>query len=406
MDSGIRLRVNKTIVGILISRLWSRSAVFLLTLLELPFILLFYVLMSVCLFFFCSGGTLDVTVHEIDNDGSIKEIYQVTGGPYGGIKVNEEFERLLDELFGAEKLKRYREQYPSDWLSLMNEFEGKKRGKRILDSGLMTNIRLPRSFVSLVTQSRSSAMERYGTMEIKLKNNEYLSLSSGIMKKLFTPVVDQIKEHLKSLHRKPQLAKVQSMLFVGGFTDSVFLQEEIKKEFSRRYTVLIPHNANAVVVQGAVMFGKKPAKITQRVMSTTYGAKCSRDFIEGFHPEEKKFVADGIELCGDLFSCFVKEKRVVKVGEKIKKTFHPVEAKTKSLAFGFYVTSDPKTQFTTDPGVTKIGSLSVRSPDTRKGKDRDIEVSMYFGGTEITATAWDISSGNRAQTTLDFFCRS
>ena len=363
-------------------------------------------LVSVYVCCICLGGTLDVTVHEIDDEGGIKEIYQVTGGPYGGIKVNEQFESLLDELFGAERLKQYREQSPSDWLSLMNEFEGKKRGKRILDSSLMTNIRLPRSFVSLVTQSRSSAMERYGTMEIKLKNNEYLSLSSGIMKKLFTSVVDQIKEHLKSLHRKPQLAKVQSMLFVGGFADSVFLQEEIKKEFSRRYTVLIPHNANAVVVQGAVMFGKKPAKITQRVMSTTYGAECARDFIEGFHPDEKKFVADGVEKCGDLFFCFVKEKRVVKVGEKVKKTFRPTEAKTKSLTFDFYVTSDPKTQFTTDPEATKIGSLKVRSPDTWRGKDRDIEVCMYFGGTEITATAWDISSGNRAQTTLDFFCQS
>ena len=371
-------------------------------------LLLFYVLMLVFVYVCCiySGGTLDVTVHEIDDDGSIKEIFQVTGGPYGGIKVNEQFESLLDELFGAERLNQYRWQFPSDWLSLMNEFEGKKRGKRILDGCLMTNIRLPRSFVSLVTQSRSSAMERYGSKEVKLKNNEYLSLSSGIMKKLFTPVVDRIKDHLKSLQRNPQLAKVQSMLFVGGFADSSFLQEEIKREFSGRYTVLIPHHSNAVVVQGAVMFGKKPAKITQRVMSTTYGANCSRDFIEGFHPEEKKFVADGIEKCGDLFSCFVKEKRVVKVGEKIKKTFHPVKAKKKSLSFGFYVTSEADTQFVTDPGVTKIGSLKVKSPDTWRGRDRDIEVSMYFGGTEITATAWDISSGNRAQTTLDFFCRS
>lgn len=354
----------------------------------------------------CSGGTLDVTVHEIEDDGTIKEIYQVTGGPYGGIKVNEQFEGLLDDLFGAAKLRQYRQQFPSDWLSLMNDFEGKKRGKRILDSGLMTNIRLPRSFVSLVTQSRNSAMERYGSKEIRLKNNEYLSLSSVIMKRLFTPVVDQIKEHLKSLHKKPQLVKVRTMLLVGGFADSAYLQEEIKREFSGSCTVLIPHHANAVVVQGAVMFGKKPTKITQRVMSTTYGADCSRDFIQGFHPEDKKFVVDGVEMCNDLFSCFVREKQLVKTGERIKKTYQPLRAKKDLLTVGFYITSNPDTQFITDPGVTKIGSLSVQSPDTWKGKDRDIEVSLYFGGTEITATAWDVSSGNKAQTTLNFFCKS
>ena len=370
--------------------------------------MLSYVFLLTCVLVccICSGGTLDVTVHEIDDDGSIKEIYQVTGGPYGGIKVNEQFESLLNELFGAEKLKQYREQFPSDWLSLMNEFEGKKRGKRILDSSLMTNIRLPRSFVSLVTQSRSSAMERYGSKEIKLKNNEYLSLSSGMMKKLFTPVVDRIKEHLKSLLGKPQLAKVLTMILVGGFADSAFLQEEMKKEFSRKCTVLIPHNANAVVVQGAVTFGKKPAKIAQRVMSTTYGADCSKDFIEGFHPEEKKFFVDGTEKCRGVFKCFVKENKVVKVGERITKKYHPLRPDRDTLSFGFYVTSDPHTQFITDPGVTKIGKLKVKSPDTWRGKDRVIEVSMYFGGTEITATAWDVSSGNKAQTTLDFLCRS
>ena len=330
----------------------------------------------------------------------------MTGGPYGGIKVNEQFENLLDELFGAEKLKKYRKQFPSDWLSLMNEFEGKKRGKRILDSGLMTNIRLPRSFVSLVNQTRSSAMERYGDKEVRLKNNEYLSLSSVMMKKLFTPVVDRIKEHLKSLQRKPQLSKVQLMLLVGGFADSAFLQEEIKKEFSERCKVLVPHHANIVVVQGAVIFGKQPAKITQRVMSITYGADCMTNFIEGFHPEEKKFLVDGIEKCNDIFWCFVKENKVVKVGERIQKTYHPLRQSSKALHVGFYVTSNPDTLFVTDPGVTQIGSLGVQSPDTWRGKDREIEVSMFFGGTEITATAWDISSDNKAQTTLDFFYRS
>ena len=322
-----------------------------------------------------------MTVHEMQGDGTIKEIHKVTGGPYGGIYVNQRFESLLEELFTARKLQTYREQFPSDWLSLMNEFEAKKRGKRILDSSLMTNIRLPRSFVSLINQTKSSAMERYGEKEVKLKNNEYLSLSSGMMKKLFYPVVESIKEHLKTLMKQPRLSKVQTMLLVGGFAEAAFLQEEIKREFSAKCTVLIPHQA------------------------TTYGAGCTRDFIEGVHPEEKKFIADGVEKCGDLFSCFVKENEVVKLGQRITKRYHPLYANRKEIHTSFYVTGNPETLFTTDPGVTRIGSVVVKSPDTWKGKDRDIEVSMYFGGTEITAKSLDVSSGNEAETTLDFFCR-
>ena len=347
-----------------------------------------------------------MTVHEVQGDGTIKEVHKVTGGPYGGMYVNQQFESLLEELFGARKLEAYRKQFPSDWLSLMNEFEGKKRGKRILDSSLMTNFRLPRSFVSMVNQTRIPAMERYGEKEIKLKNNEYLSLSSGMVKKLFTPVVGKIKQHLKTLMKQPQLSKVQIMLLVGGFSEAAFLQEEIKSEFSARCRILIPHQATIAVVQGAVIFGKMPARITERVISTTYGKSTTTGFIEGVHPEEKKFVADGIELCNDIFSCFVKENEVVKLGQRITKTYHPTTAIQTRVAFGFYVTSNPETKFVTDPGAIKIGSVTVQSPDTSKGKDRDIEVSMYFGGTEITATSCDVSSGNKVQTTLDFFCRT
>ena len=347
-----------------------------------------------------------MTVHEIQDDGTIKEIHKVSGGPYGGIFVNQRFASLLEELFGAQRLETYRKQFPSDWLCLMNEFEGKKRGKRILDSSLMTNIRLPRSFVSLVKQTQSPAMERYGEKEIKLKSNEYLSLSSGMMRKLFTPVVDSIKQHLRNVLRKPQLSKVQTMLLVGGFAESVFLQEEIRKKFSGRCKILVPQHASIAVAQGAVIFGKKPTKITERVISTTYGVHCWLDFIPGVHPEEKKSVEFGIERCLDVFHCFVKENEVIKLGQRITKTYHPPTANATRISIGFHITSNPNTAFITDPGVTKIGSIEVQSPDTRGGGNRDIEVSMYFGGTEITAAAWDVSSGNKAQTTLDFFCQS
>ncbi len=344
-----------------------------------------------------------MTVHAIQEDGNIKEIHKVTGGPYGGIKVNQQFEALLDELFGAQELQKYRKQYPSDWLCLMNEFEGKKRGERILDDKLMTNVRLPRSFVSLANQSRSRAMSRYGEKEIKIKNNEYLALSSGVMKQLFVPVIGGIKRHLKTLQREPKLLEVKTMLLVGGFADSALLQKEIKNEFSRKFRLLIPNHATIAVVQGAVIFGKKPAKITERVMRTTYGANSARTFIPGVHREEKKFIVDGIEKCHDVFNLFVRENVAVRIGHKITSNYTPLRATDTELTYSFYAASNPDAKYVTDPGMTKIGSVVVHSPDTWRGKNRKIEVSMYFGRTEITASAKDVSTGNVARTILDFF---
>jgi hypothetical protein len=32
----------------------------------------------------CGGGTVDITVHEMDSEsGKLKELYKATGGPYG-----------------------------------------------------------------------------------------------------------------------------------------------------------------------------------------------------------------------------------------------------------------------------------------------------------------------------------
>jgi len=323
----------------------------------------------------------------------------VTGGPFGGIKVNQRFEALLNELLDSRKLQTYRKQNPSDWHCLMNEFEGKKKGERILDSKVMTNIRLPRSFVSLANQCWRS---RYGEKEVKLRNNEYLALSSDVMKKLFAPVIEDIKKHLRSLQRNQQLSKVKTMLLVGGFADSALLQKEIRSEFSRMFRVLIPNHAAIAVVQGAVMFGKKPSKITERVVRTTYGAACARDFIPGVHREEYKFVADGIEKCNSLFALFARENDTVRTGQKITSNYTLLRATDINIALDFYATSNPDEEYVTDPGMTKIGSVTVQSPDTWRGKDRIIEVSMYFGRTEITAAAKDVSSGNVARTILDF----
>ena len=55
-----------------------------------------------------------MTVHEIRDEGNIKEIYRVTEGPYGGMYVNQRLETLLEELFGVQRIQKFKKQRPSD----------------------------------------------------------------------------------------------------------------------------------------------------------------------------------------------------------------------------------------------------------------------------------------------------
>lgn len=342
-----------------------------------------------------------MAVHQIADSGTIKEIYKITGGSHGGLKVNQGFKELLSELMGEENVVTYERENPCDWLALINDFEGKKQGFRVSkERGI--NIRLPASFRYLTSRINSSALQSYGSAKINFRN-EYMKLAPDVMKGLFRPVLSEIKNHLKRLLQRPQLSRVKTMFLVGGFSDSELLRQEIGSEFSDRYLILAPRNAGIAVLKGAVMFGKNPAKIAERVVSITYGASCCRKFDKSIHPEEKRFVVDGRDMCKDLFNLFVKEDEVARLGGEVKRLYVPLHADDTLMSFGFYVATNPSTKFITEEGVTKIGSVNVESPDISRGQDRDIEVFMHFGGTEIVATAVDVTSGNKAETSLNFF---
>ncbi|CAH1264037.1 HSPA12B [Branchiostoma lanceolatum] len=54
----------------------------------------------------CGGGTVDITVYEISENGKVKEVTTASGGDWGGTKVDEEFLKLLDKIFGADIMAR------------------------------------------------------------------------------------------------------------------------------------------------------------------------------------------------------------------------------------------------------------------------------------------------------------
>lgn len=179
-----------------------------------------------------------MTAHEIMTNGNIKEIHQVTGGPCGGIKVDEEFVSLLERFFGTALVQTFRTNYPAEWLEMMNEFEMKKRGRRAFE-GETTRIRIPRAFTTLVSEYHEPGLTRRfasscTTDDVQFVRNEYLCLGPAAMRKLFQPVLNGVVNHLNNLLRYPVLQGLKFFFLVGGFAESEILQDAIKKKFSTR----------------------------------------------------------------------------------------------------------------------------------------------------------------------------
>lgn len=54
-----------------------------------------------CRYLLLSGGTVDITVHEIGENSKLKELHKSNGGHMGSTKVDENFIKILEELVGA-----------------------------------------------------------------------------------------------------------------------------------------------------------------------------------------------------------------------------------------------------------------------------------------------------------------
>lgn len=54
-----------------------------------------------------SGGTVDITVHQVVDSDKLREIDSASGGAWGGTMVDEAFKRFLIRLVGKKTLKSF-----------------------------------------------------------------------------------------------------------------------------------------------------------------------------------------------------------------------------------------------------------------------------------------------------------
>ena len=355
------------------------------------------------------GGTLDVTAHEIIAGNKVREIDRASGGDFGGIKVDAAFEKMLSRIFGEALIQKFKAEHSADWLDMINQFEVRKRSERIDEEGIA--IRLASNFINFYKSfgdgdSCSSAVGRvYKPEEVKIIRSDYLSIGPSIMEELFKPVIRGIIDHLKSQLRNPKMSRVSLMFLVGGFAESHLLQSRIKEEFGKTYKILIPNEAKTAVLRGAVMFGKDPNAIVERVLAETYGVRTAHDFSCGPGHLSSMEMINGKPKCLNYFSVVARVNEVIKVDESKKSIpFQPVRPDQTSIGFDFYTSTNPDAIHVTDDGVKRLPgrTLTVASPDTSKGTDRKVELNLYFGGTEIKVTAVDLETHNAETAFIDF----
>ncbi|XP_061180515.1 heat shock 70 kDa protein 12A-like [Saccostrea echinata] len=355
----------------------------------------------------CGGGTVDITVQQVDEDQKLVELYKASGGPYGSVGIDLEFENVLGRIFGKNFMENYRQKCPAGWVDLMIAFESRKRSASPHKLSPL-NVALPFSFIDYCKKHKLISMEhiikKYGDKDIQWSRLGMLRLTPEAMRRLFLPTINKIKQAVGDVLNARGTRDLKYMFLVGGFAESAILQDGIRKEFGSLLKVIIPQGVGLTILKGSVLFGLDPTVVHVRKSRVTYGLGVLNTFRPNLHPVEKKMVKGDTEWCMDIFDKFVLEDQPVALGDVILRSYRPACQNQKKIQINIYSAENPDTTFITDTGVQKCGilSLDLEEDSVSELSRREIQTRMVFGETEIRVSALDVCTGHRVQAVIDF----
>ncbi|XP_052821671.1 heat shock 70 kDa protein 12A isoform X2 [Octopus bimaculoides] len=355
----------------------------------------------------CGGGTVDITVHELESSGLLRELYKATGGAFGGTGIDMEFVHLLCNLFGKRFIDQFRSERPVGWMDMMIAFESRKRSASPYKSSPL-NISLPFSFIDYYKKVKKSTVEnaikKYNNPNIRWSTQGMLRLSTEEMQRLFKPTLTRISEAIGNILNNPDARDLKYLFLVGGFAESHMLQHFIRREFGDILKVIIPQGVGMSILKGAVLYGQNPSVISVRRSRLTYGVGVLNRYDEKKHPKEKLFSKDGMDWCSDVFDKFVVINQPLKAGETVIRSYTPAKIDQKLSIINIYASDDEDVKFITDASVRKCGTLSLdlstEVPITPSR--REIKTIMSFGDTEIRMAAIDVITGKSVKAFIDF----
>ncbi|XP_038138879.1 heat shock 70 kDa protein 12A-like [Cyprinodon tularosa] len=336
----------------------------------------------------CGGGTIDITVHEVQNGGALKELHKVSGNNLGGQTVDRKFKHFLREILPDGVWDEFQLNSPSSAQRIMYDFT------RLKEADTDIQISCPFKLVSLAKEK--SGTENFIKSDLGASwDGDYIKISQDRLRSFFEESLKGITHNLREIFNS--VLNINYILLVGGFAQSKILQQHIIDQFGRQCEFLCPFRAQEAIVRGAVEFGRNPQVVVSRKSSFTYGFAACEKFDKRKHREEKKFTAGGVEYSRDIFNKMVEEGEDVGSEETREFLCSPAKADQRNMTMRFYCSFRKDLVYVDDWGVDEVGSFSV---DISTGGK--VRLEIMFGSTEITATGTNLISREKQTVKIDF----
>ena len=354
------------------------------------------------------GGTVDIAVHEVLTAGHLKEIACGSGGNWGGTEVDKIFIGLIMKILDKRFVEYFEKTCAPNWLDFMLQFEFKKKlGNSATQIILDITYEMAEKYKEITGLNIKDTIQEKSYMGISFNNGKII-LSTDVVLKLYSPVIENIKSHIQyQLNNQPQLAQLDYFLLVGGFAESTLLYEILKSTFSTVAPVISPSEAGLAIIKGAVTYGLNPKTIVERIARKTYGKTVLLPYNSEKHDSKKKFWHEEMKeyYCDDVFLKLIEKGQSIKADEV--KTFYssPLYRTHTGATTQIFASNRIDIVHTDEPGVEKIGHLSIDMP--LSSSERTIETKVHFGLTEIDVSFSDISikDGETVKCAIDFLAK-
>ena len=367
------------------------------------------------------GGTVDITAH-VEVDGGIVVENIPTGNAWGGTQVNEAFSKMLQGIVNDPGFSKFldTEEQSQRMASLNNMFYNEFEKQKVLFGQCKTEeiaISLPKMVVSFYGKVLAKAVMKMSGIEYDEDMNDTLYIEKEVVERqLFGPALDGIiKCTLEAIEDNEY--EVNTFYLVGGFGGCKYVHEKVKAAIEKGYMsksqlckVLVPPSPDLAVAQGAVIWRKDPEKVKARRSDATYGIgiyqvfdpKKHDEYYQYYHKEENEY------RCDDVFSVFLEKGELARADEVIATDLIPYSQSSTKMKIIIYSTPNLGVQYIKDKKgestVTKIGQLliDIPNPDSLPKRERKVDITMNFSGTEIQAKAKYRVNGEEVKTVCDF----
>ncbi|KAK3102512.1 hypothetical protein FSP39_011886 [Pinctada imbricata] len=280
------------------------------------------------------GGTADISVLKIEDKDSLQIVERASGGPWGGVTVDELFEKFLNLFWGEDVIEEFRKKNFSDYLLLIRSFENKKRG-------------------------------------IDLENEEDVPLSFTLtrnFKKIYQEKTG--KNFLECSIDKQFNNHVDMDGYTMNMRDWLFLKEQ-------SFMVIIKTSLSHVC-----------ANIPTAVRSM-------RKF-DNSHDEEKLVHEEGQQWAKDCFRVFYQANSQIRLGDKREhilwdtfKDSSRTDKRKKPIKLDLFYSPEANPRYVTDEGCRVLGHICIDPPSGGFPEHWEGKVELEFAGTEIVGRVVD-----------------